>query len=77
MKTYHVEIVDPVEMEFDPIRGKSGKQAIEKALVYAGYKNAVYVWAENTGLTYPDGKRPKQLKYRENDIYIHAIAWTI
>lgn len=77
MKEYHVEFVSPVEIEFDPIRARSGREAIEKALVSAGYKKAVYAWAENTGLSYPEGKRPAQLKYRENDTFIHAVAWTI
>ncbi len=77
MKEYHVEFTTPVEMIFDTIRARSGRAAIEKALISAGYKNAVYAWAENTGLTYPEGKRPTQLKYRENNTFIHAIAWAI
>ena len=77
MKEYHVEFVDPVEMEFDPIRARSGRDAIEKALASAGYRGAVKAWAQNTGVTYPAGKRPTQLVYRENGTYIHTIAWTI
>lgn len=77
MKEYHVEIVDPVQRVFNSIRARSGREAIEKALVSAGYKNAVKAWSQNTGVTYPDGKRPTQLVYRENYVFIHTIAWTI
>lgn len=77
MKEYHVEFVSPVEMKFDSIRARSGREAIEKALVSAGYKNAVKAWSQNTGVTYPAGKRPTQLVYREDYIFIHTIAWTI
>lgn len=77
MKTYHVEFTDPVEMEFESIRARSGRAAIEKALASAGYKNAVKMWYQNTGVTYPDEKRPAQIVYRDNDTFIHTIAWTI
>lgn len=77
MKEYHVEFTDPVEIEFDPIRARSGKEAIEKALASAGYRNAVKAFYQNTGVTYPAGKRPTQIVYRDNDVFIHTIAWTI
>lgn len=77
MKTYHVEFTEPVELIFDAIRARSGRDAIEKALVSAGYKTAVKMWYQNSGVTYPDGKRPAQIVYKDNGTFIHTIAWTI
>ena len=77
MALYHVEIVTPVALEFDAIRAKNGRAAIEKALAAAGYTGAAFAWYQGTGLSYPAGKRPTECKYQVNGEFVHGIAWTL
>ena len=78
MKTYHVEILEPVEIVAEGVRAKSGRDAVERVLKSAGFKDLRYRWKQNPAVEYPAGKRPAALVYREGDngVFIHTIAWT-
>ena len=77
MKTYHVEILSPVEIICESIAARSGEAAIEKAIRAAGFTGYHRCWYQGAPVDYPKGKRPVCPVYQDaSGEFIHTIAWT-
>lgn len=77
MKFYHVEILTPVEIIAENVKARSGRDAIEKIILSAGFVGFHYCWSQNPPVDYPAGKRPSVPVYTNGSgDFIHTIAWT-
>ena len=77
MKFYHVEILTPVEIIAEGVKARSGRNAVERVILSAGYTGFRYCWSQGCPVDYPPGKRPAVPVYtNDSGDFIHAIAWT-